>query len=67
MSRCRACNKRLSQAEMLVDGPTYGVPDDLCSQCRCIAHNPDEAEHLEQNSKYVLWDHLDLEEGDEGE
>jgi len=66
MSRCRACNKRLSAAEMMVDGDTYGVPDDLCSQCRSIAENPDDAENLEQNAKYVLWDHLDLEDFEGG-
>jgi hypothetical protein len=51
---------------MMVDGDTYGVPDDLCSQCRSIAENPDDAENLEQNAKYVLWDHLDLEDFEGG-
>jgi len=60
MSRCRCCNKRLTSTELATDGDTYGVPDDLCSQCRAIAHNPDEAEYLEQNAKYILWDDLEI-------
>ena len=65
MSRCRACNKRLTNAELAVDGHTLGVPDDLCSQCRCIAENPDDAENLEQNQTHIMWD--DLEIGDYGD
>lgn len=65
MSRCKACNKRLSQAELAIDGGTLGIPEELCSQCRCIASHPDEADNLEQNVNYTLWDELDYGELDE--
>ena len=59
MSRCRACNKRLSAAELSIESETPGVPEELCSQCRAVVYNPDEAEQLEQNLVYANWDELD--------
>jgi len=59
MSRCRACNKRLSSAELAIEGENPGIPEDLCSQCRAVVYNPDEADQLEQNLVYVNWDELD--------
>jgi len=65
MSRCKACNKRLSQTELAVDGDTLGVPEELCSQCRSVAASPDEADNLEQNINFTLWDELDYGDLDE--
>lgn len=66
MSRCKACNKPLSATELATDGMTEGVPDDLCTSCRSISSNPDDAENMPQNLNHLLWDEFYFGDRDDG-
>lgn len=57
MSRCIACNRRLSTGTMDSKHPITGKDEDMCSRCRAEAHSL-------FTTQDIVYPHQDLSEGE---
>ncbi len=63
--RCRACNKMLSDTELMFVDKYTGLPDDLCYLCVTIARDPDNAERYPQGLDTDMFEnYVDLPDND---
>jgi hypothetical protein len=57
MSRCKACNDVMSDAELENTNEHTGEPEDMCFEC--LAHSFEAATVDEDEDEEAIWDEID--------